>query len=144
MILYADTSALVKLFVVEEGSEATREFFRQAHLLGVSVLARAELGAALARAVRRGLIQEQEGIEACRRLEEVWPTWVRIGVDERLVVRAETLAWEYGLRGYDAVHLAAALLWQERVGYPVVLATFDAGLWQAARQAGLGVWPAEV
>jgi antitoxin (DNA-binding transcriptional repressor) of toxin-antitoxin stability system len=48
------------------------------------------------------------------------------------------------LRGYDAVHLAAALLWQERVGYPGVLATFDAGLWQAAHRAGLEVWPAEI
>lgn len=143
MILYADTSALVQLFVVEEKSEATQQFFRQARLLGVSVLARAELGAALARAVRRGLIQDEEGIEARQRLEEVWPTWVRIGVDERLVARAETLAWEHGLRGYGAIHLAAALLWQERVGYPVVLATFDAELWQAARRAGLGVWPEE-
>jgi predicted nucleic acid-binding protein len=141
MILYADTSALVKLFVVEEGSDSVRDLFRRASLLGTSVLTRAELGAALARAVRRGLIQEEEGLEARRRLEVVWPTWVRIAVDERLTARAEALAWEYGLRGCDAVHLAAALTWQDRVGHPLLLATFDGELGQAAHRAGLEAWP---
>ncbi|MFN3761571.1 MAG: type II toxin-antitoxin system VapC family toxin [Anaerolineae bacterium] len=141
MILYADTSALVKLFVAEAGSDATRALFQRASLLGTSVLARVELGAALARAVRRGLIQEEEGLEARRRLEAVWPTWVRIAVDERLVARAEGLAWEHGLRGYDALHLAAALVWQERMGHLVVLATFDNELGEAARRAGMEVWP---
>jgi predicted nucleic acid-binding protein len=64
-------------------------------------------------------------------------------VDEDLVCRAEVLAWEHGLWGYDAVHLAAALAWQERVGSFIVLATFDRELWEAARQAGLTAWPEE-
>jgi predicted nucleic acid-binding protein len=34
MIVYADTSALVKLFVTEEGSEATRDMLRQAQAIG--------------------------------------------------------------------------------------------------------------
>jgi predicted nucleic acid-binding protein len=63
-------------------------------------------------------------------------------VDEHLVSRAEALAWEHGLRGYDAVHLAAAAVWQERMASPVMLATFDRELWEAARQAGLAAWPA--
>ena len=33
---------------------------------------------------------------------------------EPLAARAGTLAWEHGLRGYDAVHLATALFWRER------------------------------
>jgi len=61
-----------------------------------------------------------------------------------LVARADSLAWEYGLRGYDAVHLASALLWQEALGEPVTLATFDKPLWEAAQQAGMGVWPEDL
>jgi hypothetical protein len=57
------------------------------------------------------------------------------------VERAEALAWEYGLRGYDAVHLASALTWQESVGEQIVLATFDEQLWEAAKRAGLKAWP---
>ena len=62
-------------------------------------------------------------------------------MNENLVSRAESLAWEYKLRGYDAVHLAAAQLWQGQMEHPVTLATFDQQLWEAAELAGLGVWP---
>ncbi len=54
------------------------------------------------------------------------------------VVPPEKGAWSPDL---NAVRLAAALTWQERVDYPVVLATFDGELWQAARRAGLEAWP---
>ena len=141
MIVYADTSALVKLFVTEEGSEVTRGMFSRAQVMGTGLLTRAELGAALARGARRSLISEEEALESRRWLETVWPTWIHIAVDEDLVCRAEALAWEHGLRGYDAVHLAAALAWQERIGTSVVLATFDRELWEAAWQAGLTAWP---
>jgi predicted nucleic acid-binding protein len=143
MIVYADTSVLVKLFVKEENSVATREMLRQAQAMGTSLLTRAELGAALARGARRGLLSEEEASEARRKLKAVWPTWIHIAVNEDLVSRAEALAWEYRLRGYDAVHLAVALAWQERIAHPVVLATFDRELWTAARQVSLRVWPEE-
>ncbi len=141
MIVYADTSALVKLFVEEENSAATRDMLRGAQTMGTGLLTRAELGAALARGVRLGFLSEEEALEARRRLREAWPTWIHITVDEGLVSRAEVLAWEHGLRGYDAVHLAAALAWQELIASPVILATFDRELWEAAQQVGLVPWP---
>ena len=141
MITYVDTSALVKLFVTEEGSEATRHILREAWSIGTGLLTRAELGAALARGVRRGLISEAEAQEARQQLEVAWPTWVHIAAGETLVSRAESLAWEHDLRGYDAIHLASALTWHEHIGYQVVLATFDRELWEAAQQVGLEAWP---
>ncbi len=141
MIVYADASVLVKLFVEEEGSEAVRAMLQQADALGTGLLARAELGAALARGVRLGSISEQEAVLARRSLEIVWPTWAHILVDEALVVRAELVAWEHGLRGYDAVHLASALTWQEHLGHPLVLATYDRALWEAVPLGALARWP---
>jgi hypothetical protein len=35
------------------------------------------------------------------------------------------LAWEFGLRDYDSMHLATALNWQGKLETPVCLATFD-------------------
>ena len=89
------------------------------------------------------LLLEEEALEAKQRLRTVWSTWIRIAVDENLVSRAEGLAWEHRLRGYDAIHLAAALAWQERAATPIVMATFDRELWQAAQRAGLATWPPE-
>ena len=141
MIVYADTSALVKLFVTEESSEATRAALRQAQALGTGLLTRAELGSAFARGHRRGLLSQGDAAVARRRLEAVWPTWIHVRVDDALVSLAEALAWEHGLRGYDAVHLASAQVWQEQMDRTVSLATFDQELWQAAKLTGLEVWP---
>ena len=58
-----------------------------------------------------------------------------------LVTRADALAWEFGLRGYDAVHLAAGLLWQESMDEPVTFATFNHKLWQAGSDTGLLCFP---
>ena len=60
---------------------------------------------------------------------------------EALVSRAEMVAWDYALRGYDAVQLASALTWQESIGADITLATFDRQLWEAAQQAGVHPWP---
>jgi predicted nucleic acid-binding protein len=72
-----------------------------------------------------------------------WPDLARVPITETLVARADSLAWDYGLRGYDAIQLASALGWQESIGTEIVLATFDRELWEAGRQAGLVVWPEE-
>jgi uncharacterized protein len=141
MMIYADTSALVKLFVTEANSVATRVAFQDARALGTGLLTRAELGAALARGARRGILSEDEAQTARQWLRRVWPTWSHVMMNADLVSRAESLAWDYKLRGYDAVHLASALSWQSQIGHPVAMATFDQELWDAASLAGLGVWP---
>jgi predicted nucleic acid-binding protein len=141
MIIYADTSALVKLFVTESHSDITRTTLQRAQALGTGLLTRAELGSALARGPQRGLISESEAQEARRQLQHVWPTWIHIQMNEDLVAFAESLAWQHTLRGYDAVHLAAAQIWQEKLERAVTLATFDQDLWEAAPKTGLEAWP---
>jgi predicted nucleic acid-binding protein len=136
MIVYADASALVKLFVREEHSDATREMLQEAQMLGTGLLTRAELGSALARGAQHGYLFPEEALEAKSR----WSSWVHIAMSEALFCRAEQMAWEYGLRGYDTVHLAAANVWHEEIGHEVTLATFDRELWQAAQLAGLRAW----
>lgn len=70
-----------------------------------------------------------------------WTALARVQMSEMLVARAAVDAWDHGLHGYDAVHLATALFWQAMMGERVSVATFDLQLWTAARTVGLGVWP---
>ena len=67
----------------------------------------------------------------------------RIGLTENLIDWVARLAWDYRLCSYDAMHLAAALSWQQTVGEPVILATFDKQLWETAPRTGLSIWPQE-
>jgi hypothetical protein len=65
------------------------------------------------------------------------PSLVGVQATEILVARAGELAGELGLRGYDALHLASALLWQDGMGERVTVATFDQQLWEAVAQRGM-------
>lgn len=141
MIAYLDASALVKRYVTERGSAETIELTTTADVVATSLVSRAEVAAALAKAVRSGLLSDDEARKAQRTFAREWPDLARIPVTEALVARAETLARDHALRGYDAVQLASALTWQESVGTDIVVATFDAQLWKAARQAGMKAWP---
>jgi predicted nucleic acid-binding protein len=94
--------------------------------------------------VRSSLLSDDEARKAQRRFAADWSDFARLPLTDGLVARAETLAWDHALRGYDAVQLASALMWQESVGTDVVVATFDSQLWKAARQEGLSAWPADL
>ena len=141
MIAYLDASALVKRYVTERGSRETIALTSDAEMTATSIVSRAEVAAALAKAVRTGLVNDEVARNAQRSFAGDWPDIVRVPVTEALAERAELLAWEHGLRGYDSVQLASALTWKDAVGDEIVLATFDQRLWEAARRSGLTAWP---
>jgi predicted nucleic acid-binding protein len=141
VIVYIDASALVKRYVAERGSEEVVELMESAEIIATSVITRAEVAAALARAARLGALHYDAVRRAHRRFSREWSDFARVPVTEPLVSRAETLAWDHGLRGYDAVQLASALTLQESIGKEMLLATFAGQLWQAATATGLRVWP---
>ena len=141
MIAYLDASALVKRYLVERGSRETTALTAESEMTATSIVSRAEVAAALAKAARAGLVTRDVARNAQRSFDGDWQDLVRVPVTEALVERADTLAWEHGLRGYDAVQLASALTWQESVGEEIVLATFDQQLWEAAKRTGVTSWP---
>ena len=141
MIAYLDASALVKRYLVERGSRETIDFTARSEMTATSIVSRAEVSAALAKAARTGLVTQDVARHARRSFAGDWPDLVRMPITEALVERADTLAWEHRLRGYDAVQLASALTWQEAVGEEIALATFDQQLWEAAKRTGLKPWP---
>lgn len=144
MIAYFDASALVKRYVSESRSPETIDLSTKAEIVATSVVSRAEVAAAFARAVRTGVLTQGDARNAQRNFTRDWADLARLPVTEALVARAESLAWHHSLRGYDAVQLGSALTWQESIGADVVIATFDSQLWNAARQAGLTPWPGDL
>jgi uncharacterized protein len=142
VIVYLDASALVKRYVAEPGSVEVGGLLASAAVAGTAVISRAEVSAALARAVRMGILLRDEGEAALQVFRAEWPHLVRLQLTEVVAIQADVLAWTHDLRGYDAVHLAAACFWQDALGEPVTLATFDQQLWEASEPAGLVPWPA--
>ena len=133
MILYLDASALVKRYIQERGSENVNAWIDEAEMVTTGLISRVEVAAAIARAGRNQLISFEEAFAALRQFRAEWENYQRLPISENTVARGDTLAYEYHLRGYDATHLACALIWQETIGLPVTLATFDRQLIEAAK-----------
>lgn len=142
MTFYLDSSALVKLYTGESGALDTIDLIDGADMVATSPITRVEITSALTRAVRTGGMTARMARDAYDELQDHWRSLVQVPLTERVLGRAQDLLWQSVLRAGDALQLASALVWQEQVMDAVTLATFDARLAAAARQARLNVWPA--
>ena len=141
MIIYFDTSALVKSYIQEKGTSQVRQWVSNCSMSGTSLISKAELASALSIAVRLNRLANAQAQAVWQEFRRDWMSLYKIEISESIVERAAAIVWDHRLRGYDAIHLSAAISWQEQLGESLTLATFDGELWQAARNAGLGVLP---
>ncbi len=137
MILFCDTSALVKLYILEDSSRDMQALAGAASAIAVCRIAWAEMMAALARRVRE-FPNDTDAIEVVRkRLRTDWPRYVVVEVTQALVELAGEYADTFALRGYDSVQLAAARTLQDLAGEEIQFACFDSRLGKAARMLGM-------
>ena len=139
MILYCDTSALLKLYLNEAGSNEMAQQLVQSDGLAVCRIAWAEAHAAFARRVRE-VPQDAQVIEAAKKaLALDWPRLLIFEIDQALMELAGEYADTFALRGYDSVQLAAAVSVQQITALPTLFACFDLRLNKAAKVLGLMV-----
>jgi hypothetical protein len=141
MNLYTDTSAVIKRHVQEANSDDVRAWMESAARTATGLLTRAEVSSGINRLYRMKLLDEERYDQALSEFRKSWETYHRIPISEQIIARADYLICQFVLRGYDAVHLACALTWQEVLHMPVTLATFDNQLREAANNAGLATLP---
>lgn len=142
MILFLDTSALVKLYIVEAGSPAVHAAVARAETVAVCRIAWADACAALARRAREVPADEAAIIAARQALARDWPHFFVVEVTQPVVERAGEFAETFALRGYDSVQLAAACEILSVAPGGVAFSCFDNHLTKASRILGLDVaWP---
>jgi predicted nucleic acid-binding protein len=137
LILYVDTSALVKLYVPEPESEAVQALVGSAQVTAVSLIAFAEARAAFARKRRERAVNSKDYRRIVREFDDDWDHYFIVHVTEPLVKRAAQLADKHGLRGYDAIQLSSAILLHEQSGERVTFCCFDSRLLRASQREGL-------
>ncbi len=110
--LYLDTSALVKLFIEEDGSARVRSLASGgagADVLLASRLGFTEASVALARLVHLGRIPGTDLVSHLGALESYWEQSIQeVDISETVLQDARQLAQRFPLRTYDAIHLASA------------------------------------
>ena len=140
MILYLDTSAVVKLYAVEFRSAEVRRLFADAQQVASSLIAYTETRSALARKNRMRQMSDEQFKISKSYFEDDWANFNKIPLDANLVRLAGDLAETYDLKAYDAVHLACAYQMHREVRAPMRFACFDASLNRAASMLGLKTW----
>jgi predicted nucleic acid-binding protein len=137
MIVFCDTSALVKLYVQEEFSHEVRGLADKAKALAVSRISWAETMATLARRVRESPADAQV-IETVRtRFRNDWSNLAIVEVTQGVVELAGDYADTFALRGYDSVQLASAQILKVVASEAFCFACFDTRLQKAASVLGM-------
>lgn len=141
-VFYLDTSALVKRYRTEVGTEVVEELLADSapqDRFFLSFLSIIELTSGVLRLAKGRQLREDTAQEILARFRrdarEVFRVWP---LAEDIAVAAVTMAEEYRVRSADAIHLASAQAIASLVsGTRVVMVSSDRELLDAAEAAGL-------
>lgn len=134
MILYVDTSSLVKLYVQEAYTSLVKEWVKEAEIVATCRIAYPETISAISKRFRQGDLSEKEYGLLIAKFSKEWGHFAGIDFDE---LEAGRLVSLYGLRGFDAVHLSAAkLLKANQNNISLSFSSFDEKLNNAASTEG--------
>ncbi len=143
MILYLDTSALVKRYFREPHSDELLSRWRSATQIVTSFVAYAETMASMYLKKREADLSETFIQKIASSFQRDWESFIRIEVNQELNGHIDRVIQIHPLRGFDAIHLASALAIQERISEGFLFACFDERLTRAARREGLETFPPE-
>ena len=138
MIVYLDTSSLVKLYIEEKGSRLVRDLVKRAEIVATSVVTYAEARAALARQRREGGLTAAGFGQAKNDFALDWPRYLAVEVSEAVYRNAGDVAEKHRLRGFDSLHLASYLSLYGDGVRPIRFSSFDDALNRAARKETKG------
>ena len=136
-MIYFDTSALIKRFVNEKGSSLIQSLVNRNRTLATATVAYAEIFAGLTRKLREGNISRPQYNLTCRQFESDWRAYLRVELQEHILLLARDLIQRHPLRGFDAVHLASAVSLRSALGEEITFAAADERLLRAAEEENL-------
>ena len=137
MILYLDTSSIVKLYVEEDHSRSVREWLEDAEVVATCRVAFPEAFSAMNRRFRAGDFSKEDYELLIEGVSGEWANYAVIDFDE---IEAGRLVEKYGLRGFDAVHLSAAnTIKRVEKDIHITFSSFDKKLNEAAAAEGFTV-----
>jgi predicted nucleic acid-binding protein len=141
VILYFDTSALVKLYFAEQGSGTVLRALGVSSQNATSMVTYVETMSALSRKLRMRELDDDAFRRHKSEFERDWEYMIKLALDTLICGRAAELVEHFPLKAYDAIHLASAELVRRTAVSEVTFACFDAGLCRAAAALGFALLP---
>jgi len=141
MIIYLDTSSLVKLYVEERDSRKVVDLVRSSKVTATSIVAYVEARAAFARRFREKAFTAREYRRLISSFNKDWDYYLVVGVTKELVWLSGDLAEKHSLRGFDAIHLSSAIFLREELSSPITFSCSDQKLQKASQLENLHQLP---
>ena len=125
MILYCDSSALVKKYLTEIESERVIHEISRAQYILLSVIGYAEVHSAFSRKRAANELSKSLYEKIIRVFEDDWIAFVKVRLTEEVNHIARLLLSRHTLRAFDALHLASAILVKRRLKKEIHFLSFD-------------------
>jgi uncharacterized protein len=132
-MIYFDSSALVKRYLKERGTDVVLSLTTQEQFIATSKLAYPELLSAIMRKRRSGELGEEPLRSVLDRLDADWSDLFIIEMHDELLPIVKSLIGKYPLKGADSIHLASALWLGKMARTEVTFVASDLGLLNAAK-----------
>lgn len=137
-MIYLDTSALVKKYVVEEGSESIATIMKSS-VIATSRLTYPEILSTFARRSRVGDITNNKLKEILKYFESDWDCFTILDIHDELLPIIKNLIEKHNLRGADSIHLSSALWLKDTINEEVAFVASDINLLNAAGSESLSI-----
>lgn len=134
MVIFFDTSALIKRYIDERGTEAVNRLFRQAGDIAISVVTKAEIVSALNFKRRLMLLSDRDYNGIMTEFERNCTDFVIQAIDAAVEAKIRLCAERYAHKTLDNIQLASALVLK-----PAYFATADKKLARLAKLEKLRV-----
>lgn len=138
-MIYLDSSALIKKYVVEKGTSDVREFFAGGETPWTSKLSQAEVWSTLARRRRSGDLTATQYRAIARSFEQDWKAMAVVELNDEVMGMIRNLVERHPLRASDAIQLASAIWAKRGLAEPMVFVGADTTLLKAAEAVALKV-----
>jgi len=132
MIVYLDTSSLVKLYIEEDESSKVDVLVKSSEVTATSLVAYAEARAAFARRFREKAFTADEYNLLKEFFDKDWNRYLILSVTRDMIRLASDLAEKHALGGFDSIHLASALTLRQELSSLIVFSCFDDNLQKAS------------
>ena len=120
MNLFFDTSALIKKYIIEEGSENVDYLMNNANMIFISVITEIETFSTFKRLLLENAITQKEYKILIKEFQIDYEYYSQIDFDSFISLNAKSMIEKYQLKSLDSIQLGTALSIKDEIDYFVV------------------------
>lgn len=139
MMIYYDSSALLKIYIEEEYSDFIRHYISKQQFNYISTLSFVEIHSVFSRLVNNSQISHDQLVFLKTSFNNDFKIFQQIPIDNSILERAAELTYHTNLRTLDSLHLATIEYLKSNSYEDLLFACFDNKLIEAAITLGINI-----